>query len=75
MLAVFSVMPYELSTRTPEMRSNSSRTAAGKAVEPVMKLGSSEERSIRSGRDLASTAKVVGTPERRVTRYLSTNRQ
>ena len=34
MLAVFSVIPYELSTRTPEICSNRFRIGIGIAVEP-----------------------------------------
>ena len=45
------------------------------AVEPVTKYGFSDERSSLCGGDFVSTARVVGTPDRRVTRYFSTNRQ
>ena len=47
----------------------------GKAAEPVMKYGLSDDKSTWRGRDFASTASVVGTPESRVTRYFSTNVQ
>ena len=68
-------MPYELSTRTPEISSKRRWTETGSEVEPVMKFGSSDERSVSTGGDLASTASVVGTAESRVTRYFSTNFQ
>jgi len=75
MLAVFSVIPYELSTRTPEICSKRLRIGIGSAVEPVTKYGFSDDRSSPCGGDFASTARVVGTPDRRVTRYFSMNRQ
>ena len=75
MLAVFSVMPYELSMRTPEISSKRRWTETGSEVEPAMKFGSSDERSVSTGGDLASTASVVGTAESCVTRYFSTNFQ
>src|SRR4051812_8911373 len=75
MLAVFSVIPYELSTRTPEISSKRRCTEPGNEVEPLMKLGRSDERSILIGGDLASTASVVGTADSRVTPYFSANFQ
>src|SRR3982075_1082775 len=75
MLAVFSVIPYELRTRTPEICSNRLRIGIGIAVEPVTKYGFSDDRFSFCGGDFVSNARVVGTPDRRVTRYFSTSLQ
>src|ERR1700687_6268530 len=60
MLAVFSVIPYELSTRTPEICSNRFRIEIGIAVEPVTKYGFNDERASACGGDFARTARVGG---------------
>ena len=57
------------------MRWNSSRTEIGSAVDPVRKYGFSDDRSSPRGGFLASVASVVGTADRRETRYASTNFQ
>jgi hypothetical protein len=75
-LAVFSVKPYEFRIlMPPDTRSNSRLTEIGNAVEPVTKLRFREDRSSPCGGVFANTEKVVGTPDRRVTRNRAINFQ
>jgi hypothetical protein len=74
-LAVFSVNPYEFKILTPDTRSNSRLTEIGNAVEPVTKFRFKEDKSSPRGGLFAKTEKVVGTPDRRVTRNRAMNFQ